>query len=144
MHSNVCGGHHYWRTTAYKILRARYFQPRLFSDVCAEVRACEKFPNFTSKKHLKSLPLKPIVVSAPFQQWSLDFIGEIHPPSSQQHHWIIIATYYFTKWIEAIPTRNATHKFIINFLEGTITRFGFPSRLVANNATTFKGTPLVN
>jgi len=26
--------------------------------------------------------LKPISVNGPFQQWGLDFIGEIHPPSS--------------------------------------------------------------
>ena len=43
MHSSVCGGHHYWRTNAYKILRAGYFWPSLFYDVCAKVRACEKF-----------------------------------------------------------------------------------------------------
>lgn len=96
MHSSVCGGHHYWRTTTYKILRADYFWPSLFYDVCVEVRACEKCQKFTGKKHLKSSPLKPIVVSAPFQQWGLDFIGEIHPPSSGQHYWILVATNYFT------------------------------------------------
>lgn len=42
MHSSVYGGHHYWRTTVYKILSAGYFWPKLVSDVCAEVRACEK------------------------------------------------------------------------------------------------------
>ena len=90
------------------------------------------------------MPLKPIIVFAPFQQWGLDFIGEIHPPSSGQHRWILVAIDYFTKWIEAIPTRNATHKIIINFLEGIITRFGCPSRLVTDNATAFKATPLLN
>ena len=24
-HGSLCGGHHFWRTTAYKILRADYF-----------------------------------------------------------------------------------------------------------------------
>ena len=24
-HSRTCGGHHYWKTTAHKILRARYY-----------------------------------------------------------------------------------------------------------------------
>ena len=92
MHSSVCGGHHYWRTTAYKILRASYFWPSLFTDVCAEVRTCEKYQKFKGKKHLTSFPLKPIVVSAPFQQWGLDFIREIHPPSSGKHCWILVAT----------------------------------------------------
>jgi hypothetical protein len=64
--------------------------------------------------------LKPVVVSGPFQQWGLDFIGEIHPASSGQHRWILTATDYFTKWIEAIPTRSASHKVIIGFLEDII------------------------
>jgi hypothetical protein len=76
-HSSLCGGHHFWKTIAYKILRARYYWPNLFIDVCKEIRAkCQKF---SGKKQLKSLPLKPVVASVPFQQWGLDFIGDIHP-----------------------------------------------------------------
>jgi hypothetical protein len=37
---------------------------------------------FSGKQQLKSLPLKPVVASTPFQQWGLEFIGEIHPASS--------------------------------------------------------------
>jgi hypothetical protein len=29
-HDNLCGGHHLWSTTAYKILRAGYFWPNFF------------------------------------------------------------------------------------------------------------------
>jgi hypothetical protein len=94
-------------------------------------------------KQLKSLPLKPVVVSAPFQQWGLDFIGEIHPPSSGQHRWILTATDYFTKWIEAVPTRSTSHKVIIRFLEDIISRFGCPSRIVTDNASPFRSEPLV-
>jgi hypothetical protein len=39
-HEGICGGHHAWRATAYKILRAGYYWPRLFLDVNAKVRAC--------------------------------------------------------------------------------------------------------
>jgi hypothetical protein len=96
-HEGVCGEHHFWKSTTYKILRAGYYWPSLFYDVCAKVRACEKCQRFVGKQKLKSLPLKPVNVSAPFQQWALDFIGEIHPPSSGQHRWILKATDYFMK-----------------------------------------------
>ena len=33
LHSGVCGGHKYWKATAFKILRAGYDWPTLFSDV---------------------------------------------------------------------------------------------------------------
>ena len=54
---------------------------------------------------MKPLPLVPISVEAPFKQWGLDFIGEINLVSSGQHKWILIATDFFTKWVEAVPTR---------------------------------------
>eukprot|EP00253_Pinus_taeda_P009797 PITA_09797 len=90
------------------------------------------------------LPLKPIEVSAPFQQLELDFIGEIHPASSGQHKWILIATDYFKKWIEAIPTRQATDVMIISFLENNIlSRFGCPNKLITDNTATFKSKRMV-
>ena len=84
------------------------------------------------------------MVNGPFQQWGLDFIGEINPSSSGQHKWILVATDYFTKWIEAIPTRNATHQVIMRFLyENIFSGFGFPVRLVTDNAPYFKVGELV-
>jgi transposase InsO family protein len=83
-----------------------------------------------------------VAVLGPFQQWGLDFIGEIHPASSGQHRWILTATDFFTKWIEAIPTRSTSHKVIIGFLEDLITRFDCSSKIVTNNAAAFRAEPL--
>jgi hypothetical protein len=142
-HDSLCGGHHFWRTIAYKILRDGYFWPSLFIDVCAKIRACVKCQKFSRKQQLKSFPLNPIVVLGPFQQWGLDFIREIHLTSSGQHRWILTATYYFTKWIEAIPTRNASHRVIIGFLEDIIARFGCLNIIVTENDASFKAEPLI-
>ena len=58
--------------------------------------------------------------------------------------WILVAIDYFTKWIEAVPTRNATHQVIMRFLyEIIFSRFGFPVRLVIDNAPAFKVGELV-
>ena len=81
-HSSICGGHHYWKTTAHKILKARYYWPTLFSDVFSFVKSCGKCQRFAGRQQLKSLPLKPVHANGPFQQWGLDFIGEINPHSS--------------------------------------------------------------
>jgi transposase InsO family protein len=115
----------------------------LFADVHKRVRACITCQKFSGKQQLRSLPLQPVVVSGPFQQWGLDFIGEIHPASSGQHRWILTATDFFTKWIEAIPTRSASHKVIIGFLEDLITRFGCPRRIVTDNVAAFGSGSLV-
>jgi transposase InsO family protein len=90
------------------------------------------------------IPLKPIIAHGPFKQWGLDFIGEIHPPSFGQHKWILTAIDYFTKWIEAIPTRNAIDKVIMTLLEGNIfSRFGCPGKLIIDNAQAFKSNSMV-
>jgi hypothetical protein len=66
-HSDLCGGHHSWKTTTHKILRAAYYWPTLFADVHRKVRACIPCQRFSGKQQLRSLPLNPIVVSGPFQ-----------------------------------------------------------------------------
>jgi hypothetical protein len=41
---------------------------------------------------------------------------------------------YFTKWVEAIPTREATKVVIINFLEENILAiFGWPRKIIVDN-----------
>jgi hypothetical protein len=83
-------------------------------------------------------------MKAPFQQWGLYFIGEINPHSSTQHKWILTATYYFTKWVEAIPTRKATDLVVMDFLEENIfSRFGCPRKIVTDNAQAFKSMAMV-
>ena len=56
-----------------------------------------------------------------------------------------IATDYFTKWIEAIPSRQATDTVIISFLENNIlSRFGFPQKIITDNAAAFKSKKMID
>jgi hypothetical protein len=78
-HEGECGGHHTYREMTYNILKAVYYWPKLFTDVNAKVRASNSLQLFFGKKNLLALPLIPVKEKYPFQQWGLDFIGEIHP-----------------------------------------------------------------
>jgi hypothetical protein len=49
----------------------------------------------------------------------------------------------FTKWIEVIPTKSASHKVIIGFLEDIRARFGCPNKIVTDNIASFKAEPLI-
>ena len=110
-----------------------------------EIIKFHQFHIFDGKRKLVPLPLNPISVEAPFQQWGLDFIGEINPNCSGQHSWILTSTNYFTKWIEAIPTRRATDVVIMGFLEENIlARFGCPERIMTDNAATFKSKNILS
>jgi hypothetical protein len=90
------------------------------------------------KRKLLPFPHKPISVEAPFDQGGLEFIREIHPPSLGQHKWILTAMDYFTKWIEAVPSRQATDYVIIKFLENNIlSYFGCPRKIITDNTAAF-------
>ena len=72
------------------------------------VRNCKKCKLFTGKLQLAALPLKPVIIEEPFEQWGLDFIGFINPNSSAGHTHILTATDCFTKWVEVIPIKATT------------------------------------
>eukprot|EP00253_Pinus_taeda_P005602 PITA_05602 len=95
------------------------------------------------KQKKPSLPLQPVNIEQPFDQWGLDIIGEIIPHSSKQHRYILTATDYFTKWVEAVPLKTANAEHIIKFIDQfIITRFGLPSALMFDNASYFSGNAM--
>ena len=54
------------------------------------------------------------------------------------------AAYYFTKWIDVIPTRQATNTVILEFLVSNILSiFGCPRRVVTDNAKAFTYNKMV-
>jgi len=140
MHKGLCGGHYTAQTTAHKILRAGYWWPTLFSDAQRLIRKCDPCQRFSGKlRYEGALPLRTVTVDAPFQQWGIDFLGEIAEKSSGGHSWILVATDYFTKWIEAIPTKRASSKVAMDFiLENIIIRFGVPFKIITDNSMCFK------
>jgi hypothetical protein len=79
-------------------------------------------------------------VEAPFQQWGLDFIGEFKDNSRNGYIWIFMATDYFTKWVEAIPTKNAISKVFIDFLEYNIIFFRVPTNIIFDNDKAFNSS----
>lgn len=145
LHTGDCGSHLFWKTTTNKVLRERYYWPTLFLDLYKTMMGCHECQVFQGKRNLIPLPLKPVEVNAPFQLWGINFIGEIYPTSSTQHRWILIATDYFTNWIEGIPTRQATDMVIIQFLESNIfSRFGCPHKIITDNVAELKSKKMVD
>lgn len=97
--------------------------------------ACQKFGDIQSAP---AAMLNPIKKPWPFRGWALDFIVMIDPASSKGHRFVLVATDYFTKWSEAVPLRNMTHKEVIKFItEPIIHRFGMPHTLRTDQGTSF-------
>jgi transposase InsO family protein len=82
--------------------------------------------------------LHPVMKPWPFWGWGLDFVGEVHPSSSKGHRFVLVAIDYFTKWIEAVPLKNMSHKEVISFvLEHIVDRFGLPQTLTTDQGAAF-------
>ena len=70
----------------------------------------------------------------------MDLIGKIHLASSKGQSFILVATYYFTKWVVAVPLKKAKQKDVIQFIkEQIIHRFGIPQSITIDQGTTFIG-----
>jgi transposase InsO family protein len=51
---------------------------------------------------------------------------------------VLVATNYLTKWTEAVPLKNITHKEVIHFIsEHIIYRFGIPQTLTTDQNSSF-------
>jgi len=143
LHFGPEGGHFCGEIAAYKILRAGYYWPTLFRDSYAFVRKCQECQLAAGRVKKSAFPLQPVSVERPFQQWGIDIVGPINPPSSMQHKYIITATDYFTQWAEAAPLRVVNTNQVILFLESfIITRFGVLDSLVFDNASYFSSIEL--
>ena len=82
--------------------------------------------------------LHPIIKPWTFRGWGLDFIGQINPPSSKGHCFVLVATDYFTKWTKVVPLKNITHREVIEFItEHIIHRFGIPQTLTTDQDSLF-------
>ena len=60
--------------------------------------------------------MNPIIKPWLFRGWGIDLIGQIFPPSSKGHKFILVATDYFTKCVETIPLKMVTSKNMIDFV----------------------------
>ena len=59
------------------------------------------------------MELHSIMKPWPFQGWAMDLIGKIYLASSKGHNFILVATDYFTKWVEAVPLKKEEQKDVI-------------------------------
>jgi hypothetical protein len=74
-----------------------------------------------------------IIKPWPFRRWAIDLIGQIYPPSSKGHKFIVVATDYFTKWVEAIHLEKVTSTNMIDFVkEHIVYRFGIPRTITTD------------
>lgn len=124
-HGGVTGGNFSGQLTAKKWLQSGLWWPTLHADAHKFVRHCDVCQ--------RRLPLHPVLPLEPFQKWGLDFIGPIKPTVAKSgNRYILIATDYCTKWVEAWALRDNTTRSMAQCLfKDVFTPFGCPVELVS-------------
>ncbi|CAL8087279.1 unnamed protein product [Prunus armeniaca] len=89
----------------------------MMKDCIDYSKGCEACQRHGPIQQALSVSMNPVVKPWPFRGWAMDLIGKIYPASSKQHCFIIVATDYFTKWVEAKPVKSTTSQEIITFIE---------------------------
>lgn len=137
-HFGVAGGHFSGEITGRKIMQADLWWPLLLRDAhtfAKECVQCQKLGQPTNRDRMQDYPILPL---EPFQKWGLDFIGPIKPRSKRSGaRYILVATDYATKWVEAVALRHNKASSVAKFLYKMMTRFGCPIELVSDQGVHF-------
>ena len=115
IHSGVCGNHSRGRSLAHKAITAGYFWPYMMKDAMKFVKRCEKCQKHAPLIHQHSEPCHLVVSLWPFAQWGLDIIGKL-PIVKGGKCFVLLATNYFTNWVEAKSFSSITTNDVINFI----------------------------
>ncbi|KAM2957000.1 hypothetical protein FF2_024063 [Malus domestica] len=139
VHEGVCGAHQSGRKMRWLLRRHGYFWPRILKDCIEFARGCVQCQIHGPIQRVPAESLHSVIKPWPFRGWAMDVIGKITPTSgAAKHAWIIVATDYFTKWVEAKSYAELTSKEVCDFVEEHIvTRFGVPEMIITDNGTIF-------
>nr|CAE01897.2 OSJNBa0059D20.1 [Oryza sativa Japonica Group]CAE03842.1 OSJNBb0013J13.19 [Oryza sativa Japonica Group] len=127
VHEGICGTHQSAHKMKWLLRRAGYFWPTMLEDCFRYYKGGQDCQKFGAIQRAPASAMNPIIKPWPFRGWGIDMIGMINPPSSKGHKFILVATDYFTKWVEAIPLKKVDSGDAIQFVqEHIIYRFGIP------------------
>ncbi|XP_004306016.1 PREDICTED: uncharacterized protein LOC101304797 [Fragaria vesca subsp. vesca] len=144
VHCGVCGSHQAGPKMRWLIRRHGYYWPTILKDCIAFAKGCQDYQAHGPVQHIPNIPLQPIIKPWSGRGWAIDFVGIIHPHSSEQQKFIIVATDFFTKWVEAKPLKVASANSVRNFIfRYIISRFGIPECIVTDRGAAFMADSVV-
>ncbi|XP_026383610.1 uncharacterized protein LOC113279117 [Papaver somniferum] len=135
LHYGVADNHSSARSLATRAKTMGYFWPYMNEDTKHMALICDECQKFGKKIHA---PAVTLINPWPFAKWGIN-VGPLHVGSGQRKY-LIVATDYFTKWVEDAPLRHIRDKDIFRFIwEHIICRFGVPAAIVSDNGKLLQG-----
>ena len=137
LHEGICGNHPGGRTLAHRAHTQGYYWPTMKTYFADYVRKCDPYQRMSPI--LKSPVQDLIFISSlwPFAQWGIDIVGPFPTPPAQKKL-LLVATNYFSKWIEAEAYAYIKDKDVTRFIwKNIVCRFGIPKSIVSDNGPQF-------
>ena len=137
LHEGVCGNHPGGRTLAHRAYTQGYYWPTMRADAAAYVKRCDSCQRNAPVSKAPAHELTSITSPWPFAQWGIDIVGPF-PIAPAQKKLLLVATDYFSKWIEAEAFASIKDKDVVRFLwKSIVCRYGIPRSIVSDNGPQF-------
>ena len=137
LHEGIYRNHSGGRTLAHRAHTQGYYWPAMMSDAADYVKKCDPCQRMSP---VLKLPVQDLVsISSPWQfaQWGIDIVGPF-PIAPAQKKLLLIATDYFSKWIEADAFSSIKDRDVTRFVwKNIVCRFGIPRSIVSDNGPQF-------
>jgi hypothetical protein len=119
-------------------IKRNLFWVEMDADIKELNESCDVCQRTKVANRITKAPLKPIVVTRPWELIGIDVIGKL-PKSSSGNLYIILAIDYFTKWAEARAIRANDAASAAKFVfESIVCRFGTPEAIVTDQGSNFE------
>ena len=99
LHEGICRNHLGGRTLAHRAHTQGYYWPTIRADAATYVRKCDRCQQQALILRVPIQDLTPITSPWSFTQWGIDIVGSL-PIAPTQKKLLLVATDYFSKWIE--------------------------------------------
>ena len=126
---------HFGFKRTFDLIRNRYFWPRMGRDVKQWCSACHNCKIAKITRHTKVQQDPVEIPTVRFQEVHMDFVDL---PECDGYNGLLTITDRYTRWLEAIPVKDASTKTVINnFLLNWMARYGVPFRVITDRGPQF-------
>lgn len=136
-HRSILGGHRGFERMKNTIQKF-YTWPTMTADIKKYIESCEVCEKTKIHKHTHTPLQITSVASAPFEKIYVDFVGEIHPNSSEGHKYIMSISCDLTKYVVMLPTFDSTALTAAKIIvENVCLVFNIPKIIISDNGPAF-------